>query len=334
MQDYKLMDNDYICPLCDKKSEKKYSGMKGYMEGLKYDVIVCENCEVSYVDPLESKDEIYEHIYRQVDKVPGYERYFRYASVMKSLSEPFQLLADSESAYWAVKKTLEKYFPDKKASILEVGSGLGYLTYALNKEGYKAIGLDISEDAVAKARVLYGDYYKAYDLFELAEEQNEKYDCIIMMEVIEHVNNPIAFIEAGLSLLKPNGKLVITTPNKSATPANTIWHSDFPPIHLWFFAEKTIKLIANKLNRKCEFVDFTEYSKKFYSPMYAGDIEKIQIGLPRLLANGDVRPEVIVTHEKTKWFGLRGRFFLSYIRRRLKKKEISNRSTTQCIVLS
>jgi len=338
MQNNKLKENTleskYVCTICGHQAKKMYSGMKGYMEGLTYDVIACTNCDTSYVDPLEAKDEIYEHIYRQVDKVPGYERYYRYASVMKKVGNPLKLLANSESAYWAVNDVLEKSYTNKNVSILEVGSGLGYLTYALNKAGYTTVGLDISEDAISKAKKAYGDYYKADDLFRLAKVQTEHYDCIIMMEVIEHVENPTAFIEAALSLLAPGGKLIMTTPNKTATPPGTIWHSDFPPVHLWFFAEKTLQYIANKLNRTCEFVDFTEYSKKFYSPQYAGDIEKIQIGLPRLDVNGDVRSEVVVEHTKTKIFGLRLRFFLSYIRRRFMKKEVSSRSTTQCVVLS
>lgn len=265
--------------------------------------------------------------------MPGYERYHRYAQLVKQVSNPLRLLSNSESVYWSVAESLKQYFPNsKKISILEIGSGLGYLTYSLNKAGYDAKGIDISEDAVAKANKRYGNYFEYKNLFTITEEV-EKYDCVIMTEVIEHVESPILFIEAALKLLKPEGKLIVTTPNKSATESGTIWHSDFPPVHLWFFTEESIKRIANKFGKNCEFVDFIEYSKKFYSPMYAGTIEDIQRNVPRLDNDGVIMPNMVTSNRKTKLFGLYGRYVLSYVRRRLKTKTVNSRSTTMCAII-
>ena len=228
-----------------------------------------------------------------------------------------------------------KNFPKKEnISILEIGSGLGYLTYSLNRSGYKTTGLDISQDAVTQAKEKYGDHYESGDLFVLAENRKKQYNCVVMTEIIEHVEDPKSFIKAALSLLKDGGKLIVTTPNKSDAPKDTIWQSDIPPVHLWFLAEESMLHIAKEMKKECKFVDFTEYNKKFYGPSYTATIGQVQLGLPRLTKEGVVRPGTEASHLKTVLFGLKGRYYLSYIRRRLKTKKVSKRTTTLCAIFS
>lgn len=321
------------CTLCEHEAVLKYKRMKGYIENSFFDIYECSFCGATFVDPLKSDEKIYAHIYKQVNIVPGYERYYRYSNLIKKVNNPLAVLCNSEGVYWAVKEALVKNFPEKEnISVLEIGSGLGYLTYSLNKSGYKTTGLDISEDAVRQAKEKYGDYYESGDLFILAEKRKKNYDCIIMTEIIEHVEDPKSFIKAAFSLLKEGGKLIVTTPNKSDAPKDTIWQSDIPPVHLWFLSEESMLYIARDIGKKCEFIDFTNYTKKFYGPSYTATIDQIQLGLPRLTKEGVVAPGMEASHSKTKLFGLRGRYYLSYIRRRLKTKKISSRTTTLCAI--
>ncbi|MFH1096809.1 MAG: methyltransferase domain-containing protein [Candidatus Desantisbacteria bacterium] len=326
------------CGLCRGNALLRYEKMKGYIEGSFFDIYECSFCNATFVDPLKSDEKIYDYIYKQVQIVPGYERYYRYSEVVKKVNDPLSFLCNSENVYWAVREALLKYSPRKdNISILEIGSGLGYLTYSLNKAGYKTTGLDISSDAVKLAKQKYGDYYETGNLFVLAENRKHSYDYVIMTELIEHVEDPKSFIVAALSLLKEAGKLIITTPNKSAAPKGTIWQSDIPSVHLWFLAEESISYLANDLGKKCEFICFTDYTKKFYEQADITTIDQIQLGSPRLTKEGIVRPVTEASSLK-KFFldliGFKGRYYLSYIRRRLKTKEISNRTTTLCAVIS
>jgi SAM-dependent methyltransferase len=155
-----------------------------------------------------------------------------------------------------VKKVLsENKLPIEHIRILEVGSGLGYLTYSLVKAGYDAKGLDISESAVKQASGRFGNYYLCGDVRQLAISDQGKYDYVISTEVIEHIDDPSGFMGAILSLLKPGGKAIITTPGKSAYPDDIIWASDLPPVHLWWFSEESIKYIASQLNASVKFID-------------------------------------------------------------------------------
>jgi SAM-dependent methyltransferase len=311
--------------------------LKGYIDGTSFDVYVCSECAVSFVSPMEETNGIYEYIYNQSKIIPGYERYYRYSELVQKSNKPLKLLANAEAPYWAVSKIIESNYGTKKnsTSLLEIGSGLGYLTYSLDKAGYKVTGLDISQKAVEDSAVRYGDLYRQEDIFVLADKQEEKYDCIVMMEVLEHVTNPEDFLSAATSLLKVGGKLIVTTPNKTSVPAgvNSVWQSDFPPVHFWFFTEAAVRTMVQKIGRTCSFYDFTEYNNKFFSPQYDSSIEAIQVGLPRLLKDGTINPKYIADQSKTELYGVYGRYLLSYIRRRLKKKNFGQRSTTMCVVI-
>lgn len=329
-------DHSKTCTLCNSQAFRVYEGMIGYIENSKFDIYECANCDASFVDPLSSDESIYNHIYRQAELIPGYTRYSRFAELVKKVGRPLDVLANLENTYWSVRESLRKIFGDHKKdiSILEVGSGLGYLTYSLNKAGYTTIGLDLSREAVNKAKERYGNFYEAGDLFLVSKERPKCYDCIIMTEILEHVENPKSFIEATLFMLKDGGKLIITTPNKTKSEKGIIWQSDVPPVHLWWLSEKSIQMVAQSLGKTCEFIDFTPYTKKFFEYDVNCSMEQIRASLPRLLANGDVVPERMHHSTKSKLLGARLHSLLAYIKLRIGKKTPSSRSSSMCAIIT
>lgn len=323
------------CALCGAGATRTYVGMIGYIENSKFDIYECNSCNASFVDPLKSPENIYNHIYRQVEIIPGYMRYHRFAELVKKVKKPLDVLANLENTYWSVREALNNSFSNKNdINILEIGSGLGYLTYSLNRYGYKTTGLDLSKEAVSKARQRYGNFYEAGDLFVVSKTKSNLYDCVIMTELIEHVEDPKEFILAALSLLKDGGKLIVTTPNKTKSKKGIVWQSDAPPVHLWWFAEESFNKLAEKLNKKIEFIDFTPYTSKFFDYGADSSMDQIQLSLPRLLANGDVDPTKAVHSIKTKLLGVRLHSLLAYIKLRLKHKNPSPRSSSMCFVIT
>jgi hypothetical protein len=80
-----------------------------------------------------------------------------------------------------------------------------------------------------------------------------------MTEVIEHIENPLALIKSLIPLLNENGTLIFTTPNKSVYPPEIAWATDKPPVHCWWFSEKSFEYIAGSLRMNATFVDFAPY---------------------------------------------------------------------------
>lgn len=256
------------CIICNGEASIIEQNQVSYIEGLYLPVYSCKNCNTHFVVNENSDlEDIYQFIYENAETLPGYNRYYYYQKQVKTETDPLHFLSKQEAMYWAVNRCLEVYAISKTSSILEVGSGLGYLTYALNKSGYNAQGIDISQNAVDAAKKELGNYYECADIFDLCKADNMKHDFIILNEVIEHVSEPIEFVQCLLNMLTENGKLVITTPDKSVSIPHSVWDTDLPPVHLSWLSDESMRKIAARFSVNLEFVDFSDFNAKNFDKM-------------------------------------------------------------------
>jgi len=248
------------CALCGAVASRAYAGHPGYQLPSRYDIWACRRCDTKFADPLAADERVYDLVYRNIDHVRGYARYARYARTVTHRRDPLGYLADEEDSYWAIAEFLRERSraPDR---MIEIGSGLGYLTYAISRRGYNIRGVDISEVAVADARRRFGDLYECGDLCAMASERAGRYDAVLMTELIEHVSAVEAFVAAALRLVRSGGDVVITTPNKSPSPPHVLWDTDAPPVHLWWFSETSMRFLAERLGAKVRFIDFAPYNR-------------------------------------------------------------------------
>lgn len=243
------------CPLCDREAIRLAQAFPGYQRPQSFDLYACSECRCSFAMPMRSEEAVYEAIYRHAAQIPGYDRYDAYARLVTRAERPLDALADREEPYWALRSAVRDL--PAGASTLDIGSGLGYVTYALIKHGFRATGLDISEQAVDRARRRFGDYYVAADMFAWSESHREQYDVVSMLELIEHVEDPVRWIEAAFRMVKPGGMLVMTTPNRDYFVEGTVWSTDAPPVHLWWFTAQTLRRLCESSGGELEFVDFS-----------------------------------------------------------------------------
>ena len=116
------------------------------------------------------------------------------------------------------KKLLNNKKPLKNIRILDIGCGGGLLCEPLAKMGAKVIGIDASEKniKIAKSHAnkskLKVEYYCATpENFKF----NSKFDVVLNMEIVEHVDNVDLFINKSSKFLKNNGIMIIATLNKT-----------------------------------------------------------------------------------------------------------------------
>jgi len=110
--------------------------------------------------------------------------------------------------YW-LKSLLKHKLPG--TSVLEIGCGHGGFVAAMQQAGFEATGLELSPWLAELANKTFGISI----LKGKVEEQNinkGKLDAIAMMDVIEHLPDPISTIKHCISLLKSDGIMIIQTP--------------------------------------------------------------------------------------------------------------------------
>lgn len=248
------------CRFCGRPSRLLASHHPGYRQHLTFAIHECPWCDVQFAVPATVPKGLYEDIYRNAAILPGYARYHRYASEISAQQDPLRWLGEQEDVYWFIREVLLTLAPGPQDPVFEIGSGLGYMTYALRRSGIRATGLDLSATAVEEATQKFGPYYRAAPAEVVAKEAAGQAAAVVLSEVLEHVLEPEVLLRNLMRLLRPGGLLLLTTPNKSAHPLGTLWDTENPPVHLWWFSETTLRIIAARLDLDIAFYDFSGFN--------------------------------------------------------------------------
>jgi 2-polyprenyl-3-methyl-5-hydroxy-6-metoxy-1,4-benzoquinol methylase len=97
------------------------------------------------------------------------------------------------------------------ASVADFGCGDGEITRLLAAPGRRLCGFDSSTTGIARASARWPEI--AWECRDLTAPMNgHAFDCIVSIEVIEHVYSPRDFIANCTRALKPGGLLILTTP--------------------------------------------------------------------------------------------------------------------------
>lgn len=109
-------------------------------------------------------------------------------------------------------------FPLAGMSALDVGCGAGLLCEPLARMGASVTGVDAAPENIeaAKAHAALSGLSIDYRAGEIAAQGLGTFDVVSSMEVIEHVTDPAAFVAELARHLKPDGLILLSTPNRTA----------------------------------------------------------------------------------------------------------------------
>ncbi|MDR2407156.1 MAG: class I SAM-dependent methyltransferase [Bacteroidales bacterium] len=100
-------------------------------------------------------------------------------------------------------------------TLLDMPCGDGYITGMLASKFKRTVGIDASKKRLDKCKNLYADVEFHHALIE-EFTTDEKFDTITMLNILEHVNNPVEVLQKAESLLAPDGIIIVHVPNAHA----------------------------------------------------------------------------------------------------------------------
>lgn len=187
----------------------------------------CMDCELVFFDAEEGSEEFY----RRLSIKPWY-----YPSSKAEFTITSKFITDQDT-------------------VLEIGAGIGQYLEHIQPKYYQ--GFEFNQSAVNQAQTLNRNVSNE----DLATHTNV-YSVVIAHQVLEHVKDPINFIQLSLNRLEKNGKLILSMPSEdgwlSLLPD---WCLNQPPHHLTKWRDQTIKQIAKIFNLKiCKLIHDTEFN--------------------------------------------------------------------------
>jgi len=136
----------------------------------------------------------------------------------------------------------------KPGRLFDAGCGDGQFLHLMAQEGWQGTGIDFDAAAIEAGRKKFGLDLAVGDL-QTAEIKEGEYDAVTMSHVIEHVPEPVACLDKCRRLLRPGGRLVVSTPNIRSLGHQRFkecWRGLEPPRHLQIFAPNLLGECARR----------------------------------------------------------------------------------------
>jgi SAM-dependent methyltransferase len=223
-----------------------------------FDIIHCGACGFRHAVPLPGAADL-EREYRETYYADEKPTFLAHAGEDQQWGE----LAQSDRL-----ESFERILGPGRRRILDIGSGPGFFLRTAQARGWNAFGIEPSRQAAAHARGLglhiAEGFFGAYTAPSLG-----RFDAINLNNVLEHVPEPIAILEAARGILEPGGVLCVNVPNDfspfqiaaAATAGTGEWWVA-PPHHLNYFDFATLTNLLQRL-------EFTVAEKTTSFPMEA-----------------------------------------------------------------
>lgn len=223
----KIVDVD--CPLCGSAEKKQLFTTYDYVFRVSdhpFAVQRCTECGAGYLSPRPSADDMGDYYPEAFYwSWEGAEGEMKWASIIQKRER--QLHA---KAQW-----LDGVSP---GTLLDIGAQKGEFIWFMRNQGWTVEGveMDASVPNPAQLPISYGDFLE----MDFAEK---KYDVITFWAVLEHIYEPVLFIEKASKLLKPNGRLIVLVTNMNSMQARYYQADDYPR-HLTLFTHASVKRLC------------------------------------------------------------------------------------------
>ncbi len=108
---------------------------------------------------------------------------------------------------------LAREYSHRPLQILVFGDGLGFDSACLANAGHQVSYFEVSQKAIGFASRIFHECNCAVDVMTTVEQVHaKKYDAVVCLDVLEHVQDPVKLVELLASVLKIDGRLIVHAP--------------------------------------------------------------------------------------------------------------------------
>jgi SAM-dependent methyltransferase len=160
-----------------------------------------------------------------------------------------------QAALWVLGRLVapDIVLPRGDNRLLDVGCGSGDLLARHRALGWAVRGIEPNGRAVAACRAAGLEVEQA-DLLD-AQLPDAYFDAVVFRHVVEHVHDPAAALARARQLLRPDGLLVVVTPNTAGIGLRaygTCWYALDAPRHLHLFDARNLRRLAERVGLRAE----------------------------------------------------------------------------------
>ncbi len=224
------------CSLCGAENHR----LLWQFDGWQY--VKCRSCGLVYQSPQPVADEL-------VERYDG-----EYCSYELENQEAFfnlMLLGLRDAGFYRLESKLLADSSDnpesEPLSFIDVGCATGKLVEYMQNRGWNSSGIEVCESAAQ-----YGIEHRGVSIHigpaESSGINDSSVDLIHCSHLIEHLNNPDAYLKWCFRVLKPGGHLIVVTPDISGMQAVLFGHEWRSAIadHMYLFSGRTLRRMLEK----------------------------------------------------------------------------------------
>jgi len=193
-------------------------------------------------------------------------------------------------------------------AVIEFGCGPGNFLHMIQSRVQKVIGVEFNPQAAEMGRA---QNLKIYESLDYPEKDQELFDAAFSFHVLEHVEDPLVFLQSMKAQLKPGGIIGISVPNQDG-PIRFInpCAMNMPPHHATRWRLRTFRHAANELGLSIKRVS--------YEPLLLENHSYYSVYWPKYLLPSDAFPSkvlrIIISLPLRAFFGVLCRAGLKYFR--------------------
>ncbi|HLY63859.1 MAG TPA: class I SAM-dependent methyltransferase [Terriglobia bacterium] len=252
------------CLLCGKKGVSYYEALRDRLFSAPgvWNFLKCPGCGLIWLNPRpvpEDNGKVYSTYYTHSDNggssklatlrekielsvlasLPGYQA-LAPSRAWRQIGRILRLIPPIMEQAWFGPLCLDGL---EKGKLLDIGCGNGNFLAIMRDAGWEVMGVDPDPASAKIAKERFGLQTIVGTIWD-ARLPEKSFDAVTLNHVIEHVYDPIALFRECRRVLKPDGRLVVVTPNVESMAHQVFrayWRELDPPRHLHLFSFQTLQ---------------------------------------------------------------------------------------------